>query len=51
MKRVKFILDEKEMPTTWYNILADLPELTVSIRICFSCFENGFLMILNLNGY
>ena len=26
MKRVKFVLDEKEMPTTWYNILADLPE-------------------------
>ncbi len=26
MKRVKFILDEKEMPTSWYNILADLPE-------------------------
>ena len=26
MKRVKFCLDEKEMPTAWYNILADLPE-------------------------
>ncbi len=26
MKRVKFVLDEKEMPTAWYNILADLPE-------------------------
>ncbi|GAG66630.1 unnamed protein product, partial [marine sediment metagenome] len=26
MKRVKFVLDEKEMPTSWYNILADLPE-------------------------
>jgi len=26
MKRVKFCLDEKEMPTSWYNILADLPE-------------------------
>jgi tryptophan synthase beta chain len=26
MKRVKFTLDEKEMPTSWYNILADLPE-------------------------
>lgn len=26
MKRTKFILDEKEMPVVWYNILADLPE-------------------------
>jgi len=26
MKRVKFVLDEKEMPTSWYNIQADLPE-------------------------
>jgi len=26
MKRVKFVLDEKQMPTAWYNILADLPE-------------------------
>ena len=25
-KRTKFILDEKEMPTSWYNILPDLPE-------------------------
>jgi len=25
-KRTKFILDEKEMPTHWYNIQADLPE-------------------------
>ncbi len=26
MERVKFILDEKEMQTSWYNIQADLPE-------------------------
>ncbi len=26
MERTKFILDEKEMPTSWYNILPDLPE-------------------------
>ena len=26
MERTKFILDEKEMPTHWYNILPDLPE-------------------------
>jgi len=26
MERTKFILDEKEMPTQWYNIQADLPE-------------------------
>ena len=26
MERAKFILDEKEMPTQWYNILPDLPE-------------------------
>ena len=26
MKRTKFILDEKDMPTQWYNILPDLPE-------------------------
>ena len=26
MERVKYILDEKEMPQYWYNILADLPE-------------------------
>ena len=26
MKRTKFILDEKDMPTHWYNILPDLPE-------------------------
>ncbi len=25
-KRTKFILDETEIPTQWYNILADLPE-------------------------
>jgi len=25
-KRTKFILDEKELPTQWYNIQADLPE-------------------------
>ncbi|MDD5081884.1 MAG: TrpB-like pyridoxal phosphate-dependent enzyme [Dehalococcoidales bacterium] len=26
MERTKFILDENEMPTSWYNIAADLPE-------------------------
>ena len=26
MDRTKFVLDEKEMPTRWYNVLADLPE-------------------------
>ncbi len=26
MDRTKFILDEEEMPTSWYNILPDLPE-------------------------
>ncbi|MFC2024893.1 TrpB-like pyridoxal phosphate-dependent enzyme [Chloroflexota bacterium] len=26
MERTKFILDEKNMPTQWYNILPDLPE-------------------------
>jgi len=26
MDRTKFILDEKDMPTAWYNIQADLPE-------------------------
>ena len=25
-KRVKFVLDEKEIPESWYNIQADLPE-------------------------
>jgi tryptophan synthase beta chain len=26
MKRTRFLLDETEMPTSWYNIQADLPE-------------------------
>jgi len=26
MERAKFILDEKDMPTSWYNIIPDLPE-------------------------
>jgi len=26
MEKTKFILDEKDMPTQWYNIQADLPE-------------------------
>lgn len=26
MERIKFTLDEKDMPTRWYNISADLPE-------------------------
>ena len=25
-KRTKFVLDETDIPTKWYNILADLPE-------------------------
>jgi len=25
-KRTKFTLEEKQMPTQWYNIQADLPE-------------------------
>ena len=26
MERTVFFLDQKEMPTRWYNILPDLPE-------------------------
>ncbi|MDP7285676.1 MAG: TrpB-like pyridoxal-phosphate dependent enzyme, partial [Dehalococcoidales bacterium] len=26
MERSKFILDEKDMPVRWYNVLPDLPE-------------------------
>ncbi|MFW6180795.1 MAG: TrpB-like pyridoxal-phosphate dependent enzyme, partial [Spirochaetota bacterium] len=26
MERFKHVMDEKQMPTSWYNILADLPE-------------------------
>ncbi|MBU2536756.1 MAG: TrpB-like pyridoxal phosphate-dependent enzyme [Chloroflexota bacterium] len=26
MERTKFMLDEKDMPTKWYNVLPDLPE-------------------------
>ena len=26
MERTKFLLDEKDMPTQWYNVQADLPE-------------------------
>lgn len=26
MKQTKFLLEEKDMPTSWYNILPDLPE-------------------------
>jgi tryptophan synthase beta chain len=26
MERTKFVLDEKDMPSSWYNIQADLPE-------------------------
>jgi len=32
MERTKFILDEKEMPTHWYNIQADLPEPLPPLR-------------------
>ena len=24
--QIKFLLDEEEIPRTWYNIIADLPE-------------------------
>ncbi len=26
MERVNFVLSEEEMPSTWYDVLADLPE-------------------------
>ena len=26
MHRTKFILEEKDMPTSWYNVLPDLPQ-------------------------
>jgi len=32
MERAKFILDEKDMPTSWYNIQADLPEPLPPLR-------------------
>jgi len=32
MERTKFILDEKDMPTEWYNILPDLPEPLPPLR-------------------
>jgi len=32
MESTKFILDEKEMPTQWYNIQADLPEPLPPLR-------------------
>ena len=32
MERTKFILDEKDMPTQWYNIQADLPEPLPPLR-------------------
>jgi len=32
MERTKFILDEKDMPTHWYNIQADLPEPLPPLR-------------------
>jgi len=32
MERAKFILDEKDMPTHWYNILPDLPEPLPPLR-------------------
>jgi len=31
-KRTKFVLDEKDMPTHWYNILPDLPEPLPPLR-------------------
>ena len=32
MERYKYILDEKDMPTQWYNIQADLPEPLPPLR-------------------
>ena len=32
MERTKYILDEKDMPTQWYNIQADLPEPLPPLR-------------------
>ncbi|MBA7471914.1 MAG: TrpB-like pyridoxal phosphate-dependent enzyme [Dehalococcoidia bacterium] len=32
MERSKFILDEKDMPTAWYNVQADLPEPLPPLR-------------------
>jgi len=32
MERTKFILDEQDMPTAWYNIQADLPEPLPPLR-------------------
>jgi len=32
MERTKFILDEKDMPTAWYNVQADLPEPLPPLR-------------------
>ena len=32
MERTKFVLDEKDMPTSWYNIQADLPEPLPPLR-------------------
>jgi len=32
MERTKFILDEKDLPTAWYNIQADLPEPLPPLR-------------------
>jgi len=32
MERAKFILDENDMPTSWYNIQADLPEPLPPLR-------------------
>ena len=29
MKRVKFVLDEKQMPTAWYNILVKIKFLNL----------------------
>jgi tryptophan synthase beta chain len=26
MKRAMFFLDQRDMPTKWYNVLADMPE-------------------------
>src|SRR4030043_2330229 len=32
MEQVKYLLTEKEMPTSWYNVQADLPEPLPPLR-------------------
>ncbi len=28
---IKFVLEEKQLPTSWYNIVADLPEQPAAV--------------------